>query len=69
MSDEIKEKILKEFERIHPCDLSVGEVAKKIRVSDPTASTYLRVLTAEGVVEVSRKVGNAVFYRSKKKAQ
>lgn len=69
MSDAIKVKILKEFEKIHPCDLSVGEVAKKIKVSDPTASTYLKILTAEGKVEVSRKVGNAVFYRLKKKAQ
>jgi len=41
-------------------------VAKKVKVSDPTASAYLRILAAEGKVEISRKVGNAVFYREKR---
>jgi DNA-binding transcriptional ArsR family regulator len=61
-----KAEIVKELEKIHPCDLSVGEVARKVKISDPTASTYLRILSAEGEVEISRKVGNAVFYRIKK---
>jgi len=61
-----KTEVVKELEKIHPCDLSVGEVAQKVKISDPTASTYLRILAAEGKVEISRKVGNAVFYRSKK---
>jgi DNA-binding transcriptional ArsR family regulator len=61
-----KDKIVNELRKVYPCDLSVGEVAKKVRISDPTASTYLRILKAQGIVEVSRKVGNAVFYRMKK---
>jgi len=65
MSD-TKVKIMNELKRIHPCDLSAGEVAKRVKASDPTASTYLRILAAEGKVEVSRKVGNAVFYKFKK---
>jgi len=63
---DVKTRIAAELEKIHPCDLSAGEVAKKLKVSDPTASTYLRILVAEGRVEVSRRVGNAVFYRFKK---
>lgn len=66
MSEEKKQKILKELERVYPCDLSVGEVAERVRMSDPTTSTYLKVLEAEGKIEVSRKVGNAIFYRLKK---
>ena len=67
MDDKVKVKILNELEKVHPCDLSVGEVAQKARISDPTASTYLRILMAEEKLEITRKVGNAVFYRIRKK--
>lgn len=67
MSEQMqKQKILKELEKVHPCDLSIGEVAKVTNMSDITASKYLSVLKAEGKVEISRKVGKAVFYRLKK---
>jgi DNA-binding transcriptional ArsR family regulator len=61
-----KQKILDELEKVHPCDLSIGEVAKVADMSDITASKYLSVLKAEGKVEISRKVGKAVFFRLKK---
>ena len=66
---ESKEKILKELERAYPGDLSIGEVARKAKVSRPTASTWLKVLEAEGKVEISRKIGAAVFYRLKTPAE
>lgn len=58
---------MKELEKIYPRDLSIGEIAEKAKLSKPTASTWLKVLEAEGKIEISRKVGNAVFYRLKKK--
>jgi DNA-binding transcriptional ArsR family regulator len=63
---ESKEKILKELERAYPSDLSIGEVARRAKVSRPTASTWLKVLEAEGKAEISRKIGAAVFYKLKK---
>ena len=66
---ENKEKVLKELERARPNDLSIGEVAERAKLSRPTASTWLKVLGAEGKAEVSRKIGAAVFYRLKKRSQ
>ena len=63
---EIKLEILKLLERTYPQDLSIGEVAKRLGIARSTASSWLRVLAAEKKIEISRKVGNAVFYRSKK---
>ncbi len=48
-------------------DFWFGQIGGQVKVSDSTASAYLRILAAEGKVEISRKVGNAVFYREKKK--
>jgi DNA-binding transcriptional ArsR family regulator len=67
MSEEMKEKIVEELRHIHPCDLSLGEIAKKIGISDITASKYISVLQAEGKIEISRRIGNAILYRIKKK--
>jgi len=53
---------MKEF----PKDFSIGEVAKQLGIARSTASSWLRVLVAEKKIEVSRKVGNAIFYRFKK---
>jgi len=63
-----KEKIMKELERCYPNDLSIGEVAERTKLSRPTASTWLKVLDAEGGAEISRRIGAAVFYRLKKKS-
>ncbi|MFH8120025.1 MAG: winged helix-turn-helix domain-containing protein [Candidatus Aenigmatarchaeota archaeon] len=66
MSKEVKEKILKELEKVFPCDLSITEIAQKVGISDITASKYVNVLQAEGRIEVARKIGNAILYRLKK---
>jgi len=63
MSKEIKEKIIKELEKVFPCDLSITEIAEKVGISDITASKYVSVLQAEGKIEVSRKIGNAIMYK------
>ena len=62
-----KTKVLKALEEAYPQDLCIGEVAKATNLSRPTVSTWLKVLEAEGKIEVSRKVGKAIFYRIKKK--
>jgi DNA-binding transcriptional ArsR family regulator len=61
----IKQKILELLEKEFPRDFSIGEVAKQVGIARPTASTWLKVLLAEGKIEISRKVGNAIFYRFK----
>jgi len=67
MSKEMTEKILDELRHVDPCDLSLGEIARKIGISDITASKYISVLQAEGKIEISRRIGNAVLYRVKEK--
>jgi DNA-binding IclR family transcriptional regulator len=66
MAEENKGKVLTALEEAYPGDLSIMEVARRSRLSRGTASTWLRVLAAEGQIEFSRKVGPAVFYRAKK---
>jgi len=58
-----KEKVRRGFQRAHPSDLSISEVAAKVGVSVNTASTYIKVLVAEGFLEQSRQIGNAVLFR------
>jgi predicted transcriptional regulator len=66
-SEEIKLKVLKILEENYPSDFSIGEIAKKANISRPTASLWLKILSAENKIEVSRKVGNAIFYKAKRK--
>ncbi len=66
MDEEKKGRIVDQLKRIYPCDLSISEISQKVKLSNPTASTYLKVLEAEGNIEVSREVGNAIFYRWKR---
>jgi len=57
----IKQKILELLKKKFPHPFSVGEVAKQVEVARSTAFTWLKVLSDEGKIEVSRKVGNAIF--------
>lgn len=67
MDEEKKRRILTELESIYPLDLSIKEVSQHVGLSKPTTSTYLNVLEAKRKIEISRRVGNAVFYRAKKR--
>ena len=62
----IKLEVLEPSKRVYLQDLSIGEVAKRVRIAGSTASLWFRVLKADGKIEVSRRVGNAIFYRFKK---
>jgi len=66
MSISTEEKVLKVLSEAYPLDFSIGEVAKRAGISKPTASTWLKVLEAEGKIILSRKIGKAKFYRIKK---
>jgi len=61
-----KHKVLEVLSEAYPLDLSITEVAKRAKISKPTASTWLKVLKAEGKIILSRRVGKAKFYRIKK---
>lgn len=63
-----KAHILDVFRSSVPKDLSVSEAADLARVSPNTASTYIRVLVAEGTLEESRRIGNAKLFRPKEVA-
>ncbi len=67
MDEETKENILIVMKEAYPGDLSIVEVAQSSHLSRGTASTWLKVLEAEGKIEFSRNVGNAVLYRIKNK--
>jgi DNA-binding Lrp family transcriptional regulator len=58
-----KIKVLEALKKVFPLDLSIKEIAKSTGLSVPTVSTWLKVLEAEKKIEVTRTVGNAVFYR------
>ena len=64
--EKVRQRILQKLREVYPCDLCVKEVAEKVGVSAPTASTYLKVLVASGEVEISRQFGKLAFYRLKK---
>ena len=66
LAENKKSKLLKVLTKIYPRDLSIGEIAKEAKLSRMTVSTYLKVLDAEGKIEVSRRVGKAVFYRQRR---
>ena len=61
-----KGKVLIAFHELAPTDLSVSETAQRAHVSPNTASTYIKVLIAEGVLEESRRIGNAKLFRIKR---
>lgn len=65
-SVDLKDKVLKGFQEAHPSDLSISEVAARVGVSVSTASTYIKVLVAEGFLEQSRPIGNARLFRVRK---
>ena len=62
-----KTKVLAVFHEAASTDLSVSEAAKKAHVSPNTASTYIKVLVAEGFLEETRRIGNAKLFRLKQR--
>lgn len=65
--EDTKKLVFAVFKTAYPNDLSIAETSKRAGVVANTASTWIKVLTAEGKLEESRKVGNAKMYRFKKR--
>lgn len=61
-----KRVVLAVFRTAYPNDLSIVEASKRAGIAANTASTWIKVLTAERMLEESRKVGNAKMYRLRK---
>lgn len=62
MGSDIEKKILECLEVEYPRDLSIEEIAAKIRVHRNTVSKYIWGLEKEGKVKISRKIGKAKMY-------
>jgi predicted transcriptional regulator len=62
-----KSQVLAVFRAAYPNDLSISEASERARTAVNTASTWIKVLTAEGKLEESRNVGNAKMYRLRKR--
>ncbi len=65
MTEETKEKVLKVFEEAYPEDLSIVDASSKAGISDPTGAMYIRILEAEGKIELHRLVGRAKMFKLK----
>ena len=62
MDSDVEKKILGCLEAEYPKDLSIEEIATKIRVHRNTVSKYIWGLEKEGKVKISRKIGKAKMY-------
>lgn len=62
-----KQLVLTVFKKAYSNDLSIAEASKRAGVAANTASTWIKVLTAEGILEESRRVGNAKMYRLRRR--
>ncbi len=60
---EIENKILECFRSVHPKDLSINEIAKLAGINRLTASKYVAVLSARGIIVLSRVVGKAKMFK------
>ena len=67
MERDTKGLVLKVLQEAYPGDLSILEAAGRAGVARNTASTWIRVLVAEGLLESTRDVGNAKMFRLKKR--
>jgi len=62
-----KTLVLAVFKEAYSGDLNIAEASKRAGVAPNTASTWIKVLSAEGILEESRKIGNAKMYRLRRR--
>ena len=63
MMQDYRTAILRVYEDTYPQDLNIRQASERAGVARSTASTWIRVLVAEGVLEPTRPVGNAKMFR------
>ena len=66
MRQKTKDMVFDAVKKAYPKDLTIAEVAREIKITHYTVSMWLKVLEAEGKIEMSRRVGPAILYRFKK---
>lgn len=60
---EVENRIIECLKSVQPKDLSINEIAKLARISRLTASKYIAVLCARGLIVSSRVVGRAKMFQ------
>jgi Mn-dependent DtxR family transcriptional regulator len=61
----VRDRIIELLGSIYPLDISIKDIAGKLKVSRGTVSKYIAVLEAEGIVEC-RIVGRVKLYKLRK---
>jgi len=61
----VRDRIIELLESIYPLDISLKDIASRLKVSRGTVSKYIAVLEAEGKVEC-RMVGRVKLCKLKK---
>ena len=60
---EVERKIIECFKNNEPRDLSISEVARSVGINRITASKYIEVLCARGILVPTRSVGRARMFK------
>jgi predicted transcriptional regulator len=60
---DVERKILQCFKNVEPNDLSINEVAKLAGINRITATKYIEVLCARGILVHTRRIGRAKMFK------
>jgi len=63
LQSKAKTKIVKFLYEHSDSDYSKTDISRGVKLSRPTVWTYIKQLEGEGLVVLSRKVGNTTLYR------
>jgi len=74
LNPETKKSIIQLLQKDYPKDFNIQEIADIVKIHRNTASTYIKVLVAEGKIKISRTIGKINLYslsteKSKKKIE
>jgi len=62
----IRQDIIQFLRMEFPKDFNIQEIANNVKVHKNTASTYVKVLVAEGKIKLTRTMGKINLYASSK---
>ena len=65
MTEDTKKTVFNVLKEAYPQDLSMVEVSRRAKLSEPTGQMYIRVLEAEGKIVHSRVVGRSKMFQYK----
>jgi predicted transcriptional regulator len=67
LNPEIKQLIIEFLKEKYPKDFNIQEIADELDIHRNTVSTYVKVLVAENILKITRKMGRIRLYSYKKK--